>query len=92
MRLMWVVDPYVGSLSLNVCSCAGGKRYVSIVTSQDPRERGCQLSLQFSWAVEEVHQFLSRRGVVVSQLHTPNPNHTPPSPSLPPSLPPPSVT
>ena len=43
-----------------------GDKYVTIVTSQDPTLRGCQLSLQFSWPIEDVHTFLKRRGVVVS--------------------------
>ena len=47
--------------------CAGAGRYVTIVTSNDPSQRGCQLSLQFSWPVEEVYQYLTQRGVVVSE-------------------------
>ena len=38
---------------------------MKIVTSQNVQERGCQLSLQFSWPVKDVHEYLSRRGVVV---------------------------
>ena len=43
-----------------------GERYVNIVTSQQPVERGCQLSLQFSWPISQVHKFLAERGVMVS--------------------------
>lgn len=48
-----------------------GDKYVTIVTSQDPTLRGCQLSLQFSWPIEDVHTFLKRRGVV-SDLREPS--------------------
>ncbi len=39
---------------------------MTIVTPSDPKRRGAQLSLQFSFPVKEVHHQLASRGVVVS--------------------------
>lgn len=40
---------------------------VTLITPEDPEERGCQLSLTFSFPLKQVHQELTKRGVVVSR-------------------------
>ena len=49
---------------------ADSSKYVSIVTPSDPTRRGAQLSLQFSFPINEVYHQLQSRGVVVSMLVT----------------------
>ncbi|XP_064394416.1 kynureninase-like isoform X2 [Halichondria panicea] len=43
---------------------ADSSKYMTIVTPSDPKRRGAQLSLQFSFPVKEVHHQLASRGVV----------------------------
>lgn len=45
---------------------ADGQRRVDIITPRDPRQRGTQLSVMFSAPLQEVHERLEKRGVVVS--------------------------
>ena len=73
MECTWSLSQYLVSKGLENMLCvmslhAAAAKYVTIVTSSNPKERGCQLSLQFSWPVQAAHEFLSRRGVVVSVL------------------------
>lgn len=37
---------------------------VTVITPEDPEERGCQLSLTFSFPLNQVHQELTKRGVM----------------------------
>ena len=49
-----------------------GKNQVSpavIITPRDPSQRGCQLSLEFSFNLEKVHGELEKRGVVVRIIY-----------------------
>ena len=39
---------------------------VTIITPQDTRERGCQLSVIFSFPLKQVHKELTKRGIMVS--------------------------
>ena len=38
----------------------------TIITPADPNQRGCQLSLEFSFDLQSVHDLLQKHGVVVS--------------------------
>jgi len=40
--------------------------YVEIITPSDPDQRGCQLSLRFSCATEDVNQKFHHQGIIVS--------------------------
>ena len=41
--------------------------FVKIVTSKNPNERGCQLSLIFSKSVTAIDEYISKRGVMVTK-------------------------
>ena len=47
--------------------------HVTVATSNNLQERGCQLSLQFSCPLASIKEFISARGAVVSD----NPTHQP---------------
>ena len=47
-------------------AAAEGELGLKIITPEDPRQRGSQLSLVFSKEVSEVHKKLEKRAIVVS--------------------------
>ena len=56
------------AMNIHVALSAGGDRYVEILTSSDPSQRGCQLSVRFSWSLEKADKFLTSMGAVVSWI------------------------
>ena len=41
---------------------------MDVITFSDPNKRGWQLSLRFSYLIEDVHQKLHQQGIIVSNL------------------------
>ena len=53
---------------MSLISCAG---HVTVATSNNLQERGCQLSLQFSCPLASIKEFIAARGAVVSDTPPP---------------------
>ena len=45
------------------------KKLIDIITTRDPQQRGCQLSVTFSIPLEEIHQQIEKMGVLVMESY-----------------------
>ena len=69
LRKQYLLTGYLECLlkrHFSAAAAAEGELGLKIITPEDPRQRGSQLSLVFSKEVSEVHKKLEKRAIVVS--------------------------